>query len=64
MSYAEFIFPVKPYPSVKGMELVIREVANQNRAAGKVTLTVSSISVLSSVWTAAVSSISSTAGNP
>lgn len=37
VSYAEFIFPVKPYPSVKGMELVIREVAVQNPAAAKVT---------------------------
>lgn len=37
VSYAERIFPVKPYPSAKGMELVIREVAAQNPAAGKVT---------------------------
>ena len=36
-AYAERIFPVKPYPSAKGMELVIREVAAQNPAAGKVT---------------------------
>jgi NitT/TauT family transport system substrate-binding protein len=35
--YAERIFPAKPYPSVKGMDLVIREVASQNPAAGKVT---------------------------
>jgi ABC-type nitrate/sulfonate/bicarbonate transport system substrate-binding protein len=35
--YAERIFPAKPYPSVKGMELVIREVASQNPAAAKVT---------------------------
>jgi NitT/TauT family transport system substrate-binding protein len=36
-AYAERVFPVKPYPSVKGMELVIREVASQNPAASKVT---------------------------
>jgi len=35
--YAERIFPAKPYPSVKGTELVIREVATQNPAASKVT---------------------------
>jgi hypothetical protein len=35
--YAHHIFPAKPYPSVKGMELVIREVASQNPAAAKVT---------------------------
>jgi hypothetical protein len=37
VAYAEWIFPAKPYPSVKGMELVIREVAAQNPAASKVT---------------------------
>jgi NitT/TauT family transport system substrate-binding protein len=37
VAYAERIFPAKPYPSVKGMELVIREVAAQNPAASKVT---------------------------
>jgi NitT/TauT family transport system substrate-binding protein len=37
VAYAERIFPVKPYPSVKGMELVIREFAAQNPAASKVT---------------------------
>jgi NitT/TauT family transport system substrate-binding protein len=37
VAYAERIFPVKPYPSEKGMELVIREVAAQNPAASKVT---------------------------
>jgi NitT/TauT family transport system substrate-binding protein len=37
VAYAERIFPVKPYPSEKGMELVIREVASQNPAASKVT---------------------------
>ncbi len=36
VAYAERIFPVKPYPSARGMELVIREVASQNPAAGKV----------------------------
>jgi NitT/TauT family transport system substrate-binding protein len=34
--YAERIFPAKPYPSVKGMELVIREVAAQNPPVAKV----------------------------
>ena len=37
IAYAERIFPAKPYPSTKGMELVIREVAAQNPAASKVT---------------------------
>ena len=37
VAYAERIFPAKPYPSSKGMELVIREVAAQNPAAAKVT---------------------------
>jgi NitT/TauT family transport system substrate-binding protein len=37
VAYAERIFPIKPYPSVKGMELVIREVASQNPAASKIT---------------------------
>jgi NitT/TauT family transport system substrate-binding protein len=36
-AYAERVFPVKPFPSVKGMELVVREVASQNPAASKVT---------------------------
>ncbi|MGH7835378.1 MAG: ABC transporter substrate-binding protein [Candidatus Binatia bacterium] len=37
IAYAERIFPAKPYPTVKGTELVIREVASQNPAAAKVT---------------------------
>jgi hypothetical protein len=37
VAYAERIFPAKPYPSIKGMGLVIREVAAQNPAASKVT---------------------------
>lgn len=37
ITYAERIFPAKPYPTGKGTELVIREVASQNPAAGKVT---------------------------
>ena len=37
VAYAKRIFPVKPYPSEKGMELVIREVASQNPAASKIT---------------------------
>jgi NitT/TauT family transport system substrate-binding protein len=36
VAYAERIFPVKPYPSEKGMELVIREVASQIPAASDV----------------------------
>lgn len=31
--FAERIVPIKPYPSVKGMQLVIREVASRNPAA-------------------------------
>ena len=61
VAYAERIFPVKPYPSEKGMELVIREVASQNPAASKVTPRVSSTCASLNGWTAAASSTICTA---